>query len=37
MISELNQVERLNKIMVARELRMIELKKELAAYKTRVA
>jgi hypothetical protein len=35
--AELNQVERLNKIMVARELRMIELKKELAAYKTRVA
>ncbi len=30
---DLTQLERLNKIMISRELRMIELKKELATYK----
>lgn len=34
---KLTQVERLNKIMVSRELRMIELKKELAEYKASIA
>jgi hypothetical protein len=34
---KLTQVERLNKIMVSRELRMIELKKELAKYKEKTA
>lgn len=34
---KLTQIERLNKIMVSRELRMIELKKELAEYKAKNA